>query len=540
MDFYKHERIGDLECFNFDSDGQTMLIEDSEELAGIIKDISNNIKSKPLLPSLTAFCLKNSKPFKSDFIRLRNTIGMDHPLMRRMQAIHLESEGNIVTSQLPIFYDLVDQVEDQVRLDQPIEITSQRSDPVILRELNNTLDNHAYADNSMNYAADASNAGYLPNFDDYGGIDSHFEKNPQDFATPTNIFHRAQDAIFTMEVNLKQFNMRKDFTVQTGKSGSEYFGPDRIASSLDHTRTARIRRNTNDNKKNLRTKSPIKNEGKPKDKIDWEVPMEETFKDSFTADFTSNPKSKASKTQVYDEEDLRKVEARFIKPPEFFISNLAFQSIFTRDINEYNLKTELANSTARRSMQNQSSHPAADESMMPENHFNNFDNGDMPDYSPTVKLEQNLSLKVKIEDAREDEEGRLVKDLLNYNQTDENINNLEQKLRQQHNFKITEFKSYVLKKYISKLQSTSHSSLSQHPDISRELIQVANVHGSQVTGLSFKQVANEIISYWQAEHDINITVQTCFLTILHLSIEHNLLLQQVGSDQHDFVITNFS
>lgn len=536
MDFYKHERTGDLECFEFAADGRSMLVRDAEEVTRLIKDISTNIKAKPLLPSLTAFCLKNSKPFKGDFIRLRNTLGMDHPLTRRMHSLQLDPDGNFVTSQLPVFFDLVDQVEDQVRLDQPIDLTSQRSDPIILRELNNTLDNFAYADNSAHEAPDFGNASYQHNFDDYGGVDSHFDKNPLDFATPTNIFHRAQDAVTALEENLKQFNMRKDFTVQTGKSGSEYYGPDRIASSLDHTRTGRIRRNTSENRKQAKTKSPLRADGKPRDKIDWDVPMEETFKDSYTADFMNNPKSKASKPQVYQEEDLDKIEARFLKPPEYFVTNLAFQSIFTRDINEYNLKLELANMAARRSAQNPRSDPPAEEDYPPGDPFPQFDGG-MPDFSPPVKLEHSADLRVKIEDAQ-DEEGRLVNDLLNYNQTDENIFNLEQKLRQQHNFKITEFKSYVLKKYISKLHGAGQAP-SQLPDLPRDLLQVADVQGKQLAGLSFKNVANEIIAFWQAKHDIKITVQTCFLTILHLSIEHNLLLQQVGSDEQDFIISNF-
>ena len=580
MDFYKHERSEDIQCFRFETEGEFELINGLSETSEIMHEISANIRNKRLIPGLTNFCVTNSKSFKQEFIRFRNNMVREYSkykdndtvardtakelMLRRMTEIDLEMDYSsagmegITQTLIPI-----EEMDDVVRYDQPIEEASLKYEPQILKELNQSLlnMNPAMEDYSQTQVYEPVPTSYQPNFDDYGGVDIEFQRDPLNYMTPTNILTRAQQRLDTIENSYKQYNLKTDIKLSSFKAHSEVYGPDSIVSGkIKSIRARKIIRSEGNNPQQQRNKSQNKNI--EKERIDFDIPIEETFKESFMKEVWTPPlKMKSSKSsKIFTKEDFDKMEFKFLKPYECLVSPEEFQSLFTRNVKDYNLKEELQRDAIKKEAIPSHFNPElATDTMMEgrEDYQNQFGGFGMDDDNYGGGMDMELyngslmrgsagdSTYLKTEMFGENGEINIVANYLDYNATDDNIGLLEKKLRQQHNFKITEFKKYMMNKYISKIGSLNDSSISSssnkiRPQISDAFIRTQKIESRDVKGLSFKEITRDIISYWHENHDVRITVQTCFLTILHLSIENNLLLKSLSEDGDDFIITVYS
>jgi hypothetical protein len=518
-----------MPCYGFDRAGDKVFLENTQDLHADLEDMGEAIRKGRLLPSLTLFLVKNSEEYRKEY---------DKFMAYSAREIHRIGEA---TSQADFstdtFFDVIGSIHNDPLPTREEDLASYnipRPEVPLLKELNDTLLNMPRPADDFSLRSQEP-VRYEPNYEDYGGIDSNLDPQPI-YLTPTNIFARAAQKLNSLERNMKQYNMKDDLKISSFKSNSEYFGPDTIQSAKERLpKLKKILAVKNEksasNKRTQQDSHPKLDLSVPISKVLGEESILRQIKGLDGEDKLVQKKSRL-KPQANDT-SLENIDHKFVLPLEYAIGLSDFNCLFTRDLRDFNLQVQMPviDKLEHDPGQNQEMpHPVMhdedcgidDELPQPGDHMN-FDNGG--DYSQApMDDESNIPLP------EGDLTGlNLLTNYLNI-KPDENLLTLEKKLAQNHSFKITEFKKYITEKYISKLQD---GTLDRESGL---ISQSVGNHGKG-QGLSFFSFSRDIIRYWQKFHDVKITLQTCFLTVLHLCVEHNLLLQKSQSSSGDFIIT---
>lgn len=498
LDIYKHDRVDDMKSFNFERNGQIDLIAEEESTEQDLLNLGVDLRPKRLLPSLTLFygrssntyreeiqqfmvyCMKELKKYKEVETQREQNREMFMEAMAALNFdrdldIQLPNMSQLQTSQIltgtGTYTNHFDQ-EGFANFDQPIAGGySAKYEGPLLEELNETLRQGNMATEDLEYrdgfqmtnqqfAYDGDDIG---NFEDYGEIESKMKRNPEDYITPTNIFLRAAKRLNTIENNMKMYNMKKDLKNSDFRSHTEYFGPDSI--QVKKEKLPKIKRILDG--KNSSAMKKVK----PPSGIDFNISTETTFDSSFLESLLTVKKK--SRVRMAEKEDIDLINQNHILPPEEIFSLDSFNSLFTRNIKEFNLEEELAKLDQQQNIK-------AEHFEVPyDNEDYDFPAGNMnfngrPDQSQMGMEAEGGGF---IGEGYGGDEGGLgttgmnpegiSADMTGMNlfhnyfniKEDDKILSLERKLAQNYNFKITEFKKHVDERYIQLLESTRNVSL---------------------------------------------------------------------------------
>lgn len=487
LDIYKYGRIEEMQAFAFETTGDVELIEDTPETEMGLQNLGEELRRKRLLPSLTLFYGRSSAAYKKEVeqfmiycmkeMRKYKEIETQRDQNREMfietmGSLNFENEFNLQLPDMSQFSQVVNMTgtnifdqEGYLGFDQPIDDQGHmKYEGPLLDELNETLRQGNTAAEELVHreaAFQMSEGGrYAPmdygNYEDYGDVETSMRRNPEDYVTPTNIFMRAARQLNTVKSNMKVYNMKRDLKQTNFSSGVEYFGPDSI--QVKKEKLPKIKRIIE-----ARNASQVK-KVKPASAIDFCVPKDETFADNYLAELMQE--KKRSRLRNVDKEVPEDYMNANTLPPEEIVLLEDFNSLFTRDIKEFNLEEELAQleagfesrspAVARSHGDPEGAYGTTDLEAgggpedMPIDVDNGYDNygdqgyddaGDVNDAERPAQMElgdmTGMNLFTNYFNIKEDD--RIV--------------SLEKKLAQNFNFKITEFKKHVNERYIQLLES---------------------------------------------------------------------------------------
>lgn len=492
LDIYKYGRTEEMQSFNFETNGDVELVHDNPDLAPNLEELGLSLKKNRLLPSLTLFfgrnspsykqeiqqfmiyCLKEVRKYKEIETQRENNKEM---YIETMGGLNFDNDFNITLPDMSQLSQVVNastgNIFDQegfLGFDQPIEGQSQmKYEGPLLEELNETLrqgnpaaDDLAYRDEGFDMNLGGTGVKYetvdYGNYEDYGDIESNMRRNPDDYVTPTNIFMRAARQLNSVKSNMKAYNMKRDLKLSNFSSGVEYFGPDSI--QVKKEKLPKIKRIID-----ARNASAVK-KVKPTSAVDFSIPTQDTFSDDFLAELLIDKKK--SRTRNFDKDDPEDFKYLNTLPPEEIIVLDDFNSLFTRNIKEFNLEEELALNAESRSPvvrptngDPEGAYGASDFEADggPEGMPVQMDDGYMNDGGQEFEdLGEGMDAEQPLPTEQSDMTGmNLFTNYFNIKE-DDKILSLEKKLAQNFNFKITEFKRHVNERYVQLLENVNNVS----------------------------------------------------------------------------------
>lgn len=359
--------------------------------------------------------------------------------------------------------------QESLNFDQPIEAEVPRAQNSLLEELGQELNNVNPAYEDFGYDApdhDFDNPIKVEagGYDDYNNVEVQIRRNPEDFRTPTDIFQRAANKLRTVDSNLKMYNMKQDLKGTSYRTHSEYFGPERIAAKERMPRLKKIL--------DAKNKTSKKEVVRPTSIFDFTIPEEDTFTPEYFNSLMGDKKK--SRVRIVENEDVNLIDQKWVLPPEEVLALDSFNSLFTRDIKQFDIEKELAVKT-----EGGAAPAASEEAANLHRQSVDFEAGGGPeilgdagDYGADYNDFGNDNFDAgQGSGGNFNEEGRrksgpadmtgmnLLNNYFNIKE-DDKILSLERKLAQNSNFKITDFKKHINEKYIDILDKLRKVSIS--------------------------------------------------------------------------------
>lgn len=482
IDIFKFNRTEEMDSFGFSQNGDLDFTKDEIFSEEVLTEIGTEMRKKRLLPSLTLFYGRSSSTYRQEIMRFlsylykerkryqqietqRDNGGQDI-FMEVMADLNFEMDQDIQLpdlsqfSQVQASFGNIYAQESNLSFDQPIDTEiPRRQDSYLLQDIREDLLSANPVMEDFELPGGGNDFGsvqvkYEPNYDyeDYGNVEVNMQRNPEDFRTPTNLFQRAANRIKLVESNLKVYNMKKDLKQSEFRSNSEYFGPDSIAAKERMPRLKKIV----DVKNNTARKEKV---AKPSSNFDFTKDEDETFDEDFIKSIMGD--RKRSRVRIAENDSLQAIEQKYIHPPEEIFTIESFNSLFTRNIKDFDLEKEMVtkddhydgfDGAAQSAYGDQKPRSSMD-----------YEAGGGPENLDDYALDPGYAPAGQYFDG-EDQDGELGfnrresepadmtgMNLLNnyFNiKEDDKIMSLERKLAQTSNFKITDFKKHVNEQYI--------------------------------------------------------------------------------------------
>lgn len=452
-----------------------------------MNELGEFIKKKRLLPSLTLFYGRTSSTYRNEIIRFLSYLfkeskkyqqiesqrdnGGHDVFMEVMADLNLDMDHDVqlpdlsqlsqVQQSFGNFYDR----EANLTFDQAIDTEiPRRQENYILNELrdelmqtNPAMEDYDYPGSNSFAMADAIKIEPGNTFEDYGNVELNMQRNPEDFRTPIDPFQRAARKLQSVETNLRMYNMKQDLKQTFMKTNSEYFGPDSIAAKERMPRLKKI----------LDLKQGTAKKEKPKitSAFDFSIAEEETFDAEFFKSIMGDKKK--SRVRIVENENIDEIEQRCVLPQEEVYSIDDFNSLFTRNIKEFDLEKEMALKIEIESEKGTGDdayrRPSVDFEAGggPEQFDQGYGNNDMGfggDYFDQEGQGGKFQDRPRGSGPADMTGMNLLNNYFNVKE-DDKILSLERKLAQTSNFKITDFKKHVNEKYILILEKLKRVNL---------------------------------------------------------------------------------
>jgi hypothetical protein len=610
LDIFKYNREMDMEGFKFlNSQGSIRLFEDTQDFLEDLNTLNDKSRKARLLPQLTKFCTEHSEDCRKDFTKFmiysakefqKYRDGRDSdPSKERffdiIGGLNYEQDQDVQVPDMSQFTQafgnrrrtsLYDQME-QMEFDQPIgRLNSENGFGTqsggdarpLMQEINDVLRNAPPVIDDFDMRSNTA-MHQLNEYHDYGGIESLKSRNPEDYLTPNleNVLERAAKKLASVEQSMKSYNMRTELRRQEThfKTAYEIFGPSNISANKE--KLAKVKRIIGPRDGGDLSQSAQPRRVRAVASVDFTIdplqhpPNAGAIIDQMLA-LENNRTQKKSKQKNFLQEEFSPnlhaqvlaIEQKFQLPPEIEISGSTFNSLFTRDLQEFDLKAQMNELLERDRKEEARLLRDVNADRMQEEHYSSpkaFHDEDPALADPSSQVFGGMNLEEPeyifeyAADAQNFQDGQirppifevqgdlvgmnLLKNYMNFQQ-EEAISNLEKKLSQTYNFKISTFKSHVQNKYLSVLAPQSIERAEQEGTVPNWIETTTAKDGSIRKGVRFSRVSKELISFWKRNHDVEVTLQACFLTILHLCTENSLYLYKMDHQENDFFISSTS
>lgn len=604
LDIFKYNREIDMESYNFqNSNGSVMLLEDTQEFLDDLETLDQKSRKARLLPQLTKFCVEHSEQCRKDFqmfliysskeLQKYRESGVPDPSKEKffdvMGRLDYEQDKDVIVpdmtqhSQAFGYRQRSSQFETTdfgFGFDQPIgQLDSDNGFPrqsvgearPLMQEINEVLRNVPAVVDDLDIRSNTQMG--FTDYNDFGGVEAMRSRNPDDYMTPNleNVFERAAKKLASIEQSMKTYNMRTDLRRQETqfKSANELFGPSNISAQKE--KLAKVRRIIGPRDQTENSSVAQQRRQRPLAAIDFSIdptenpPNASSIIEQMLAQENARLQKRSKPRNFYTDlvvDDLQgkvaAIEQKFFLPPEIEISVSTFNSLFTRDLQDFDLKLQM-NELLERDKKEEM-HLLKDDALYegPGSQAKAFHDEDPAFGDPdaqnfgAMNLEQpgfdfdNMGDGMEFEDPNMPQqmfevEGDLVgmnllKNYMNF-QPEAAISNLEKKLSQTYNFKISTFKAHVQTRYLNQLHPSAIQEAEQSGSLPAWLETLSTPDGKLHRGVRFSRVCKELMLYWKRHHDVEVTLQACFLTILHMCTENGLMLIKGATGENDFFIT---
>ena len=604
LDIFKYNREIDMESYRFQNrEGSVMLLEDTQEFLEDLNTLNEKSRKARLLPQLTKFCTEHSEKCRKDFGKF---------MIYSAKEFQKYRDGGAADPSKEKFFDIIGGLNYEQDFDMQIPDVTQYTQGFGQKQRNSQYERDDFGfdqpigrfDSDTNFGTQVisesrplmqeindvlrnipavlddfdmrSNTGAgMQDYNDFGGFEAIRSRNPDDYMTPNldNVFERAAKKLASVEQSMKSYNMRTELRRPDThlRSASELFGPSNL--SLNREKLARIKRiiGPKENNDNSQSAQPRKQKAAltvdfnldPLDQVPNAASVIERMLAQENARMPKRSKARNLLTDVTNETlhtRVLAIEQKFQLPPEIEISGSTFNSLFTRDLQEFDLKAQM-NQLLERDRKEEihllrDGNDPEQEGVMysPPRAFHDEDplladpasqvyggmNLEQPDFDFAGGADgtqyDDPDMRPQVFEVQGDLVGmNLIKNYMNFQQ-EAAISNLEKKLSQTYNFKISTFKSHVQNKYLSFLAPDWIERAKREGNLPGWIESQRAMDGSVHQGVRFSRVCRELIGYWKKHHDVEVTLQACFLTILHLCTENSLFLFKCEHQDNDFII----
>lgn len=607
LDIFKYNREIDMESYNFqNSNGSTMLLEDTQEFLDDLDTLDQKSRKARLLPQLTKFCVEHSEQCRKDFRMF---------MIYSAKEMQKYREGGDADPSKEKFFDIMGRLDYEQDKDVMVPDMSQYSQafgyrqrtsqfestdfgfgfdqPIgrmdsengfgnqsvgdarpLMQEINEVLRNVPTVVEDFDLRSNTQMG--FGDYNDYGGVEAMRSRNPDDYMTPNldNVFERAAKKLASVEQSMKTYNMRTDLRRQEAqfKSANELFGPSNISAQREKIAKRRIigPRDGGD----ISTAAQQRKQ-RPVAAIDFSIdpteypPNATSIIEQMLGQENARLQKRSKPRNFYTDlivDDLvahiAGIEQKYTLPPEIEISGSTFNSLFTRDLQDFDLKVqmnELLERDKKEEMHLMRENGEYDGIGSPTKAFHDEDpalaDPDTQNFGG-MNIEQqgydfdnmNMGEGMQFDDPNMqpqqmfEVEGDLVgmnllKNYMNFQQ-EAAISNLEKKLSQTYNFKISTFKNHVQSRYLNFLHPDAIVRAEQEGSQPAWLETQISQDGKSRKGVRFSRVSKELMLFWKKNHDVEVTLQACFLTILHMCTENSLFLFKTSPVENDFFITS--